>query len=554
VKLFAIAVAVLLCAASAALAQPVVTANGMVNAASAIEAGLPNGDIAQGSIFSIYGKNMGPAAPGVSVTKFPLPTTQGLGGTTVNVTDSGGVSHPVILLFVYAGQINALLPSATALGQASLTVTYNGQTSAPQTFNVVKSSVGLFAMNSAGTGPGIVQLYHGSNPPTLNSISNSAFPGDVAVLWGTGLGPVTGDETLAPTQVNLGAVAQVWVGGQQVSAANIAYEGRSTSSGEDQINFTIPNITGCYVPVMVKIGNIVSNTVSMSIMPNGGTCSDSFSNYAGLNVQANGLRYGSVVLSRSTSEIPTFGSSTTDTATGLFESYSGTQMVDARGLTLGVSVYGACTVFTFSGASATTADVITPTYLDAGALSLVGPSGGSIPIPATSKGIYYDELGNSSTIPGVPSTGLYLSPGNYTITGAGGANVGAFTATLTLPAPLTWTNIDAIASVTRANGVTVNWTGGAGYVMINGYSGITTPQSAGAFFTCLAQASANTFTVPSNVLLALPVSATTAGIPVGALMVENVPVSVKLTPTPPSGLDLGNFSALFSSVKLVGYN
>ncbi|MGO9097364.1 MAG: hypothetical protein ACLQGV_19355 [Bryobacteraceae bacterium] len=552
-KTFAKAFAVLLCAAAVALAQPVVTANGMVNAASAIEAGLPNGDVAQGSIFSIYGNNMGPAAPGVSATSFPLPSSGGLGGVTVQVKDSAGASHYAILFFVYAGQINALLPSATALGQASLTVTYNNQTSAPQTFNVVKNSVGLFARNAAGTGPAVILQYHNGNP-TLNAISNSAYPGDVAVLWGTGLGPITGDETLAPTQTNLGTPAQIWVGGQQVPAANVAYEGRSTDAGLDQINFTIPNITGCYVPVMVKIGNVVSNSVSMSIMANGGTCSDQFSAYSGLNVQTNGLRYGSVVLSRSTSEIPTFGSSTTDSATGSFVSYNATQMAESRGLLFGVSVYGACTVVTFSGTSASTADIITPTYLDAGALSLVGPSGGTIPIPATSKGIYYDELGSSTTIPGVPSTGLYLSPGNYTITGAGGANVGAFTGTLTLPAPLTWTNMDAITSVTRANGVTVNWTGGAGYVMIDGYSGISTPQNAGAFFICLAQASAGTFTVPSNVLLALPVSAVTDGIPLGALMVENVPVSVKLTPTPPSGLDLGSFSALFTSLKLVGYN
>jgi uncharacterized protein (TIGR03437 family) len=544
---------VLLCAAAVALAQPVVSANGMVNAASSIEAGLPNGDVAQGSIFSIYGKNIGPS-PYVQVSSWPLPTNQGLAGVTIQVKDSAGVSHYAIPLFVYATQINALLPSATALGQASLTVSYNSQTSAPQTFNVVKSSVGLFALNSAGTGPGAVFLYHGSQLPTTNSISNSGIPGDTAVLWATGLGPVTGDETEPPTQTNLGTVAEVWVGGQQISPAKIAYEGRSTSAGEDQINFTIPNITGCYVPVMVKIGNIVSNTVSMSIMANGGTCSDAFSSYAGLNVQANGLRWGSVVLSRSTSEIPTFGSTTTDSATGVFDGYSGLLLSESRGLTLGTSVYGACTVFTFSGSSSSPTDIITPTYLDAGALSLVGPDGVTRQIPATSKGIYDAQLGSTSTIPGVPSTGLYLSPGNYTLTAKGGTDVGAFTSTLTLPAPFTWTNMDAITSVSRANGVTVNWTGGANYVMIDGYSAITTPQSAGAFFICLAQASAGTFTVPPNVLAALPVSATTDGIPLGVLMVDNVPVSVRFNPNPPSGLDLGSFAASFTSLKLVPYN
>jgi len=29
-------------------------------------------------------------------------------------------------------------------------------------------------------------LYHGTEKPTFNDISNSAIPGDAAVLWGTG--------------------------------------------------------------------------------------------------------------------------------------------------------------------------------------------------------------------------------------------------------------------------------------------------------------------------------------------------------------------------------
>ncbi len=552
-KVFAKAIVVLLCAAAVALAQPAITPNGMVNAASYIQAGLPNGDVAQGSIFAIFGKNMGPETP-ASAT-WPLPTIQGLGGATVNVEDSGGVSHSVILLFVSAGQINAVLPSAVAVGQASLTVTYNGQTSASQTFKVVARSVGLFARNAGGSGPGIVLQYHGSNPtPTLNDISNSAYPGDVAVLWGTGLGPITTDETQPPPQTNMGQVAYVWVGGQQVT--NVAYEGRSTFAGEDQINFTIPsNITGCYVPVFVQIGTVVSNTVSMSIMPNGGMCSDSLSGYGSLTsayLQAHGLKQGSVTLSRTAVEMPSpLPTTTTDAASGVFDSYDWAQLAESRGI--GVSVYGACTVFTFSGSSATTTDPIAPTYLDAGALSLVGPDGVTKPIPSASKGLYTAQLGSSTT-------SLYLSAGKYTLTGAGGADVGAFTSSLTLPAPFTWTNMDALpvmgalSVVTRAKGVEVNWTGGTGNVVIEGYSAITTPQNAGAIFICYAQASAGSFTVEPGVLMALPESAESEGIPMGALMVSNTPASADFNPNPPSGLDAGRFAASFAFMKMVLYN
>ena len=540
-KRIATACLVLLCAAAAALGQPVVTANGMVNAASAIQAGLPNGNLAQGSIFSIYGQNMGPAAPGVSATSFPLPTT--LSNVSVNVKDSAGANHAAILFFVYAGQINALLPSATATGQASLTVTYNNQTSAPQTFNVVAKSVGLFARNAAGSGPGVVQQYHNGNP-TLNDITNSAYPGDVAVLWGTGLGPITGDETEPPKQVNLGTPAQVWVGGQQVLPANIAYEGRSPDAGLDQINFTIPASApqGCYVPVSVIINGIVSNTVSVSIMPNGGMCSDPLSIYQGLStsqLQQNGLREGIVSVSQSTASFLGISENSSD-ASGTFDKYNWTQLAASRAGGLGISVLGACTVFTYSGESGSAPDPIVPTFLDAGTLTLTTPSG-AVPLTEQSTGVY------SSASGALPYP---LAQGSYTVTASGGANVGAFTSTLKLPAPFTWTNMSSIIStgVSLSQGVTVTWSGGSGqYVEIAGDSGVTTPQVAGAVFYCLAPVSAGTFTVPPNVLLALPPSQ------LGALIVANTPVSSTFNPNPPSGLDVGSFSAGYTSVAIVSY-
>jgi hypothetical protein len=69
--------------ASAGSAQPV--AAGAVNSASFARSDLPNGSLAQGSIFSVFGSSMGPAALAQS-TSFPLPTE--LAGTSVQVTVS----------------------------------------------------------------------------------------------------------------------------------------------------------------------------------------------------------------------------------------------------------------------------------------------------------------------------------------------------------------------------------------------------------------------------------------------------------------------------------
>jgi len=85
------------------------------------------------------------------------------------------------------------------------------------------------------------------------------------------------------------------------------------------------------VPVFVKVGNIVSNTVSMSIGASGGTCSDPLTNYTGLNLQRT-VEAGSLTLLRiaEQNQLPPFGTMATDAATGLFDSYNWTQLAPSR--------------------------------------------------------------------------------------------------------------------------------------------------------------------------------------------------------------------------------
>ena len=66
----------------AAYAQlPSIAADGIRNGASYALSGMPNAGIAQGSIFIVFGSNLGPANL-VQVSSFPLPTSQGLAGTS----------------------------------------------------------------------------------------------------------------------------------------------------------------------------------------------------------------------------------------------------------------------------------------------------------------------------------------------------------------------------------------------------------------------------------------------------------------------------------------
>src|SRR5215472_6795058 len=105
---------VVLIAASAATAfgaAPSVSSGGILNHFSFAPPGLPNGGIAQGSIFDIYGDFLGPDKI-AQFSGFPIPTE--IAGTSVEVTVAG-TTVKAYLFFVLKTQIVAILPSNTAL-------------------------------------------------------------------------------------------------------------------------------------------------------------------------------------------------------------------------------------------------------------------------------------------------------------------------------------------------------------------------------------------------------------------------------------------------------
>ena len=176
-------------------------------------------------------------------------------------------------------------------------------------------------------------------------------------------------------------------------------------------------------------------------------------------------------------------------------------------------------------------------------------------------GNYSESLATGGiSFPGAPGGGDpdgYLVAGNYTFNnGAGGPDVGAFNASFTLPANINWTNKASTTVVNRAQGLTVNWTGGdpSGYVQIYGYSLSEVAENAVAgFFTCLERASVGTFNVPAAILLALPPSPTggpTDLVPTGILGVGGV--SSPRTFTAP-GIDTGTIVSTAIITKSVNY-
>src|SRR5690242_19377713 len=176
---------------------------------------MPNYGIAQGSIFDVFGVNLATATS--DLQSVPLQKT--LSGTSVQITISG-VTTQALLYFVSPTQIAGVLPSATPAGTGQLSVTVNGQTGPAAAITVVHSAFGLISLNGVGNGPIAAMDIRGQ----YLGLTNAANPGDVITLWGSGLGPVTGDESIAQLPVNMAGPAEVDIGG---FAATVQYAGRS---------------------------------------------------------------------------------------------------------------------------------------------------------------------------------------------------------------------------------------------------------------------------------------------------------------------------------------
>ncbi len=247
---------------------PIIYNRGVVNSASFMPRRLAAGAIAQGSVFSIFGANLGPTA-GAQQPSYPLGTT--LSGVSITVSQ-GSTTVNAVPVYVSSGVINAIMPSNAPLGRDVVRVKVGNSTSNPMTVVVGATAFGVYTANGTGIGPGILQNFNSATDQPINSARGAAKPGLPIVLWGTGLGAVSSD-TATPPIGNLPTKTEVIVGGV---SASIQYSGRTPCcAGIDQIVFTLPSNApqGCWVPVYVRTaGSIVSNVVTMAITPDGSSC------------------------------------------------------------------------------------------------------------------------------------------------------------------------------------------------------------------------------------------------------------------------------------------
>jgi uncharacterized protein (TIGR03437 family) len=143
-----------------------------------------NAPLAPGMLVAIFGSNLTDAGQTYLASSFPWPTI--LGGTSVTI---GGELLP--LYVVTPGQINAMLPYDLAMSTTlPMVVTHGSAISAPEPVSIVAAQPGIYTATQNGEGTGIVVIAHPDGSQVLAGGSNAASPGDVLVIYCTGLGTI----------------------------------------------------------------------------------------------------------------------------------------------------------------------------------------------------------------------------------------------------------------------------------------------------------------------------------------------------------------------------
>lgn len=581
----------LLCCFAAQAQIPLISYRGVTNAASRMPAGLAAGSIARGSIFTVTGQNLGPAKE-VLATTYPLDKT--LGGVALKVV-VGTTTYDTLPLYVSATQLQAIMPSNVPLGAASLQLTYNNFRSSLAPVQIVATSFGAFSMNDSGYGPAVAQNIVVTSTTTTDDDGNEttttstsivtntpaapAKPGQQVILWGTGLGAVAGADNIAPVAGDPATAVEVWAGG---SSAKIVSSGRSAcctgtdsfgfgvpaevtgaagkvlvGPGTDQIVFQLADDTplGCYVPVQVRAGKLVSNTVTIAVSADGSACSDP------ANTLSQQLTKGKMALLagirttlRMDQRVPSPVDAVIDSLLVSLRQETGAAF--AFNPLFALPPAGACSTYTTAGDVFDSTDLpgIAPSgkVLNGGAnIDLTGSKGARRVLLNQTSSLRISPLGLNR--PGTPiQSNLYLEPGDFQVTSAGGPDVPRLRTSFTMPAAsLSWTNRDKVTALDRTQPVSLTWTGApsAQPVGIFGMA-VDRPNNASAIFICMAAPGATSFTIPSWVLANLPVTRSVqlqsrSGIWIGSLpLVSPQPFTV-------DGLDLALALPVTLSAKTV---
>jgi uncharacterized protein (TIGR03437 family) len=231
-------------------------------------AAAPMAPVAPGSLGSIYGANL--ASTTQQAASQPLPLS--LGGVSVTVQDSNGVSAGAPLLYVSPQQVNFLVPAGLATGVATVTITDGSRPPMRAMAAAGQVAPALFSMSGDGAGAAAasaISVNAGDPngqafPVKMFDCSSSpcrALPIDVGLdtpvylsLYGTGIRNRSSQDNVLVT-INGISVPALYAGPQ------------GDFAGLDQINVPLPlALRGSGLAnVVVKVNQHQANTVTVLI-------------------------------------------------------------------------------------------------------------------------------------------------------------------------------------------------------------------------------------------------------------------------------------------------
>jgi uncharacterized protein (TIGR03437 family) len=233
---------------------PWIAPGGILNSASY----LSRAPVAPGGIVSIFGSGFGDSV--WQATAVPLP----LEGNGVSAW-IGGVRMP--LFFVGPNQINAQVPFEIGPdAEYAVTVKVGAALTVPEPVWIARAAPAVFTVDGSGRGQGHAYRYASDGSAALATLATGANPGDVVVLYATGLGLTN---PVAPTGAagsasGLQNPILVSVAGRP---ASILYAGLAPGFvGLYQINFTMPAglPAGVELPVDIEVAGVRAPSTHLS--------------------------------------------------------------------------------------------------------------------------------------------------------------------------------------------------------------------------------------------------------------------------------------------------
>ena len=139
-----------------------------------------------------------------------------------------------------------------------------GQASLPRTIPLAPASPGIFTFSMDGKGAGAITHVDGS-PVSLQA---PAHPGELVILYATGLGPVSPAVASGAVATTVSATLSpvtVLVGGTSVVPEFAGLTGCCV--GLNQVNFRVPanQSAGDGIPVVLSIAGVRSNFVTLAV-------------------------------------------------------------------------------------------------------------------------------------------------------------------------------------------------------------------------------------------------------------------------------------------------